>query len=632
MEPEVTDPGGGQSYHLGGAANIDELKAMYVSYGGDLELFDELVRGPYLADGDKKWLSVEEEGYQERLDKVAQLLPIEGLVEVEVVDSRGMVSGRAFAQICGHKHNRGNDTFEIWHLVSSDERYNDWAEENINVEQPYHMHLCRKVNDKGECTHKPQQAKKTGLMHVKTWRPATFEGMLNQEYSYFTALKHLGWVLEQKLKDSEIKAADKALSMDFGAPAGGLGGDVVPEEPKGKETAQATTPKSAPVKKGDTDDQKAARRAAWSAAFAMGRKEPIMVRLEGQSFARPGEAKGDAGRDARRDQRKSVTGYGELPPGGEGKLPRQGRDWKDDISALGEAGEPSASHRRDSRDRSRTPKKVDRKDDRKKAERYMPPHGGGKRSKSPGGGGKEKKKKYEGSGSGEDPPDRIRGSRVVPPRRRKKKKRGSSDPSSSSSKRGDKKRKEKKSKDDEKKRKKRRRSTSSSRGTSDSDEDFYGRESRKFASLLEKAQKHPGKLLRSGLEQMGRYMASRVGDGPGGGAGWREQKVTAYLSQVLFTQYPPQAMGVRNSRELLTLAEAIDQLMAENFASVGDILMQRFKATESSLADGWTVARHQELIRPEHASLTSPQEKAFAARAALQQHRLEAAVHKRRPG
>ena len=54
----------------------------------------------------------------------------------------------------------------------------------------------------------------------------------------------------------------------------------------------------------------------------------------------------------------------------------------------------------------------------------------------------------------------------------------------------------------------------------------------------------------------------------------REQKVTAYLSQVLFTQYPPQAMGVRNSRELLTLAEAIDQLMAENFASVGDILMQ----------------------------------------------------------
>lgn len=225
----------------------------------------------------------------------------------------------------------------------------------------------------------------------------------------------------------------------------------------------------------------------------------------------------------------------------------------------------------------------------------------------------------------------------MPPRRRKKKKKGSSDPSSSSSsgggkKKKDRKAKEKKFKDDEKKRKKRKRSSSSSRETSNSDEDFYGRESRKFASLLEKAQKHPGKLLRSGLEQMGRYMASRVGDGFGGGAGWCDQKMTAYLSQVLFTQYPPHAMGVRNSRELLTLAEAIDQLMAENFASVGDILMQRFKATESSLEDGWMVARHQELIRPEHASLTSPQEKAFAARAALQQHRLEAAVQKRRPG
>ena len=228
----------------------------------------------------------------------------------------------------------------------------------------------------------------------------------------------------------------------------------------------------------------------------------------------------------------------------------------------------------------------------------------------------------------------MRGSLVVPPKKKKKKKKkkGSSDPSSSSSSgAGKRKKKSKKDKDGEKKRRKKKRSSSSSRETSDSDEDFYGRESRKFASLLESA-KATRETVAQWIRTNGEVHGLPSRRWPGGGASWREQKVTAYLSQVLFTQYPPQAMGVRNSRELLTLAEAIDQLMAENFASVGDILMQRFKATESSLADGWMVARHQELIRPEHASLTSPQEKAFAARAALQQHRLETAVKKRHSG
>ena len=313
----------------------------------------------------------------------------------------------------------------------------------------------------------------------------------------------------------------------------------------------------------------------------------------------------------------------------------KGRDWRDDISALYNNEGPSASHRVASEERSHSRKTKRRSSSRKEDRQQRRSGEGKKRSRSPRKSDqRKKKKKAGGSSSEEDPPDKLRGALVVPPKKKKKKKKGSSDPSSSSSSGAGKKRKSKRDRSSDKKRKKKRRkrSDSSSQGTTDSDDDFYGRESRKFASLLEKAQKQPGKLLRSGLEEMGRYMASRVGDLPGGSAGWREQKVTAYLSQVLFTQYSPQSMGVRNSRELLTLAEAIDQLMAENFAAVGDILMQRFKATESSLDAGWTVARHQELIRPEHASLTSPQERAFAARAALQHHRLETAVGKRKSG
>ena len=465
--------------------------------------------------------------------------------------------------------------------------------------------------------------------------------MLNQEYSYSAALKLLAWELECLLKKKAGVEDETALGKNLGA------WEADAEKPEDFELVQAqeaqkkravvgTAPKSAPPRKQDDDEQRTARKSAVEAAAALTAKEPQLIHLEGARFDSYARKRTDVPGGFKEDPVWPEGGQrdGFVEPPGDAR--EKGRDWRDDISALEKGVLPASSHRWPSRGRSRSARRSEKAARKKKDESEKDPGGGKTRSLSPGRGGKQKKKKKdEGSSSGDEPPDRVRGSLVVPPKKKKKKKKkkGSSDPSSSSSSgAGKRKKKSKKDKDGEKKRRKKKRSSSSSRETSDSDEDFYGRESRKFASLLEKAQKQPGKLLRSGLEQMGRYMASRVGDGQGGGASWREQKVTAYLSQVLFTQCPPQAMGVRNSRELLTLAEAIDQLMAENFASVGDILMQRFKATESSLADGWMVARHQELIRPEHASLTSPQEKAFAARAALQQHRLETAVKKRHSG
>ena len=389
-------PWWGRGHHLGAANSLEELKGLYLSLGGDDTLFDNLVRAPFLGAEDKKWLSVDDDGYQERLEKVPQVLPIEGLVEVEVVNSRGENTGRAFAQICGHKHSRGNDTFEIWHLVSSDEDYNSWAEENINVEEPYHMHLCRKLNEKGECTHRPQQAKKTGLMHVKTWRPVSFECMLNQEYSYCVGLKHLGWVLEQKLKDVEIRAADAALAAEF--PNQGSGPGEAPEDERKKDPVQSAASKSAPLKRAEGDEQKAARRAAWDAALAMHQKEPALISLGGQKFGQQGEPKGDLPMDPRRERRRSEARYGEGPLVGGHRPSRFERDWKDDISALGEAGEPSFSRQPMARERSRTPKKDERKSGDRRVDRYMPPGEGRKRSRTPDKRGKEKKTRGDGSG------------------------------------------------------------------------------------------------------------------------------------------------------------------------------------------------------------------------------------------
>ncbi len=74
----------------------------------------------------------------------------------------------------------------------------------------------------------------------------------------------------------------------------------------------------------------------------------------------------------------------------------------------------------------------------------------------------------------------------------------------------------------------------------------------------------------------------------------------------------------------MTLASALDLLLEGNLGMLGDILAQRFKAIEASLAaDGnWAVARHQELI-PVQASLSTKAELTEAAKAELRAQKLK---------
>lgn len=132
---------------------------------------------------------------------------------------------------------------------------------------------------------------------------------------------------------------------------------------------------------------------------------------------------------------------------------------------------------------------------------------------------------------------------------------------------------------------------------------------------------------------MSQYLAARVGESDDVGETWRDQRVGAYLNQVLFTQHPPKEIGVRNVRELITLGECIDLLMSNELPRLGDVLMQRLKAVEASLSEGWAVASQQELIPGPRATLTAPAEKSFAAKQALLQHqKLEELLRKRKAG
>ena len=68
-------------------------------------------------------------------------------------------------------------------------------------------------------------------------------------------------------------------------------------------------------------------------------------------------------------------------------------------------------------------------------------------------------------------------------------------------------------------------------------------------------------------------------------------------------------MGLRNSREALTLAMAINAILRGSPAAALDILTQRLKALEKSILDSsGNVARWMELLPTSEAHLSSQEE------------------------
>ncbi len=196
------------------------------------------------------------------------------------------------------------------------------------------------------------------------------------------------------------------------------------------------------------------------------------------------------------------------------------------------------------------------------------------------------------------------------------------------------KKKKRKSKVDRAERKKRSRgepgvSTSSDDddGSSSSGMPFQKLSTRGEKDLWRQSQSNPGKLLKGGLQEMGRYLADRVGGDPK--TGWEDRKVMAYVNQIFLANHSNQSLGIRNIREAQTLGCAIDMLMAGNLGGLGDLWMQRLKALETAVAEqSWNSARHQELIAPQSASLTNQAERESAAKAEVRAAKLRATLTK----
>ena len=79
-----------------------------------------------------------------------------------------------------------------------------------------------------------------------------------------------------------------------------------------------------------------------------------------------------------------------------------------------------------------------------------------------------------------------------------------------------------------------------------------------------------------------------------------------------------------------TIAESIDALMEGDVLRAGDLLIQRFKALETSVIDGtWARARQHELIPEEGVGLASSEEWQAISRLELQQRKLAEAVSRK---
>ena len=111
----------------------------------------------------------------------------------------------------------------------------------------------------------------------------------------------------------------------------------------------------------------------------------------------------------------------------------------------------------------------------------------------------------------------------------------------------------------------------------------------------------------------------RQGEGP------LEPVAVRYLTTVL--NQAQQSMTLRNSRELRTLAEALDRLIGGKTAEAGDLLIQRFKAVEMASGEGsWRVAQHLELIPSSAVTAVNHEEREAACRQEVREARVRRAI------
>ncbi len=94
-----------------------------------------------------------------------------------------------------------------------------------------------------------------------------------------------------------------------------------------------------------------------------------------------------------------------------------------------------------------------------------------------------------------------------------------------------------------------------------------------------------------------------------------EEDLTPRVVQYINVGIDQETIGLRNTRELMTLGQSLDALLAGDILLAADTLMQRFKSVElAGNSRPWDVAQHLELV-PATSASSLPQGELKAAAA-----------------
>ena len=171
----------------------------------------------------------------------------------------------------------------------------------------------------------------------------------------------------------------------------------------------------------------------------------------------------------------------------------------------------------------------------------------------------------------------------------------------------------------------------------DDDDDEEGEDSNGvFSGLNCKRQKlrllakqQPGKLLVAGVqnfsEQLGRAFGEESEDP-------LRPMAVRYLLSVVAPSYPGNTLNDADYRELRSLAEMLDQLVRGETATLGDFLIQRFKAKLMATRDAsWGAAKYLELIPidPIHHGTTGEEEE-WVRKLRIREAKLDESLRKSR--
>ena len=560
---------------------VDRLNQAYIGAGGKPEGWNRLYLRTDLEDG--LFSKVE---YGEPADTFKELvehtLSAGDLVLFEVKVNDGNPKGLGLARILDlNKHAKLEYTAKIRFLAAEDPDYSSWAREGFNEKQDCRPHFCNGIAQ--DCKVK-SRSKSISFAHADSWRLCSYRSVMRSPWAGAAALEDLSVMVSRWIRDyGERGLVETAPPSPYLGDGDELDDEMAQAKAREEQMEQRELEEKGARSPPRRERQKEARaertalEAGRGAMLAMRGGSPQLIPGEGQDDK---PEKGLKPEDPRRlaAPKPAASKVSLVPAGVRGKEP-----WMDDVSDLGGAGgDPKGEAREVERSR------------RRKRDFFC----------------REKEKEKDRA-----PPVALEAGRGGFFEGEKKK---------------DVKKKRKKERD----RRRRRKSTSYSSSRSDredsSEGSLYGQDKSRHTPLAEKARKRPGRLLKSGLEEMSKYLARRLGEGSREvGSSWREQRVGAYVSQVLMVQHPAEKMGPRNAREIQTLSLALDALMDGQYALCGDYLMQRLKAVESSLTDGWKVAEQQEIVPPARASLTSDAERSFAAKRAVQAQKLLNVVKQR---